>query len=180
MANRQSGAALITGLVFLVVLTMLGITSARMSSLEERMAGNTRDRALAMNAAEMALRDAERDLGNAVSGSSRDVSGLSGFTTDCGASTVSTSDNGLCWSGVGGYASPVWLNQSMTVAPSVAYGDYTGASDIPLVSAQPRYLVEGFQKNEAGGGQAFYYRITVRAQGANENTVIWLQEVYRP
>jgi type IV pilus assembly protein PilX len=40
--------------------------------------------------------------------------------------------------------------------------------------------MEGIKKNVPGGGIAFYYRITVRAQGANPNTVVWLQEVFKP
>src|SRR4030067_2933437 len=62
--SRQHGVALITGLIFLVILTLLGITAARMAGLEERMSGNMRDSSLAVQAAEMALRDAERDIRN--------------------------------------------------------------------------------------------------------------------
>lgn len=67
--------------------------------------------------------------------------------------------------------------------PSAAYGDYTGAVDIAGLSAQPRYLIEGLQKSVSGnaaGNLVSYYRITVRAQGANPNTVVWLQELFRP
>jgi len=190
---RQAGAALITGLIFIVVLTIIGITAARMASLEERMAGNTRDRALAMQAAELTLRDAERDiLGVADSGAfprSPSISGISSFAASCNG-TSSIEDNGLCYNGTGGYASPVWTTASMTAAPSVPYGLFTTrtssggtapATTIPLVSAQPRYLIEGFRKQApGGGGDTFFYRITVRAQGANQNTVVWLQEVFRP
>lgn len=167
--SRQGGAALITGLIFIVVLTIIGITAARMASLEERMAGNMRDRALAMQAAELALRDAERDILT----SARAISGVTGFTIDCGASTAINADDGLCYKA----PTPVWSNVSMTAAPSVAYGTFTGAAAIPLVSLQPRYVIEGFLKNV--GGSAYYYRITARAQGANPNTVVLLQEVFK-
>jgi type IV pilus assembly protein PilX len=173
-ASRQRGVALITGLIFLVVLTLLGITAARMSSLEERMSGNTRDRSLAVQAAEMTLRDAELDIRN-----SGRVSGITNFVSAC--------TNGLCYNGIQGNASgtdwnatPVWSLISMTAAPSVAYGANTGASVIDGLSAPPRYLIEGMKKILPGGGEAFYYRITTRAQGANPNTVVWLQEVFKP
>lgn len=176
---RQGGAALITGLIFIVVLTIIGITAARMASLEERMAGNTRDRALAMQAAELALRDAERDVMNTVAASARGISGITGFTTDCGASTGTTTDDGLCYNGTAGFSTPIWTTVSMTAAPSVQYGSFTGATAIPApISAQPRYIIEGFRKSVAGS-EAFYYRITVRAVGANPNTVVWLQEVFK-
>lgn len=173
--RRQHGVALITGLIFLVVLTLIAITAARMAGLEERMSGNMRDRSLAVQAAEMALRDAELDIRN-----SGRVSGLTGFDSAC--------TNGLCYNGIAGNADsndwnaiPVWSLVSMTAAPSVAYGSNTGAVDIAGLSAQPRYLIEGVEKLVPGSGKkAFYYRITVRAQGANPNTVVWLQEVFKP
>lgn len=173
--NRQHGVALITGLIFLVVLTLISVTAARMSSLEERMSGNIRDRSLAMQAAEMALRDAERDI-RVGTGVSR-ISGISDFWSDC--------REGLCNNGLAGNANgtnwnttPVWSVVDMTAAPSVAYGTYTGATNIAGLSAKPRYIIEGIEKNEYGE-VIYYYRITVRAQGANANTVVWLQEVFR-
>ncbi|HNQ03956.1 MAG TPA: PilX N-terminal domain-containing pilus assembly protein [Thiobacillaceae bacterium] len=173
-AARQNGAALVTGLIFVVVLTIIGITAARMASLEERMAGNMRDRALAMQAAELALRDAERDiLGLGTAPRSPAISGISSFNATCQA--------GLCYNGTGGFTTPVWLSFSMTGTPSVAYGTFSGAAAIPLVDDPPRYLIEGFRKQAPGsGGDTFFYRITVRAVGANANTVVWLQEVFKP
>jgi type IV pilus assembly protein PilX len=179
--NRQTGAALITGLIFLVVLSMIGITAANMSTIEERMSGNMRDRSLAMQAAELALRDAERDIMGSVTAVARSISGITGFVADCGASTAgTTADDGLCYNGSAGYGTPIWTAANMTAAPSVAYGRFTNATNIAGLSAQPRYLIEGIRKTPPGGGQAFYYRITVRAQGANANTVVWLQEVLSP
>lgn len=189
--TRQTGAALVTGLIFLVVLTMIGVTAARMSTLEERMSGNMRDRAIAMQAAELALRDAERDVSNSVTASDRNIVGITEFVADCGASTSTIEDDGLCYNGASGYATAIWTTASMTAAPSVPYGLFTTRTSptgttpdstkaIPIVSAQPRYLIEGIKKSPPGSGDVFYYRITVRAQGANPNTVVWLQEVFRP
>ena len=42
------------------------------------------------------------------------------------------------------------------------------------------YLIEGIQKTPPGNFLRYYYRITVRAQGAKQGTVVWLQEVFRP
>jgi type IV pilus assembly protein PilX len=198
---RQSGVALITGLIFLVVLTMIGVTAARMATLEERMSGNMRDRAIAMQAAEMALRDAERDiqrLGTTAVVRSPAISGLSGFWPTCNQDgSNNTYDDGLCdrRGGVPSYTNTsiswpaftfastnyVALSLDMRNAPSVAYGAYTGAPTISLVSAQPRYIIEGFDKTPPGSsGKKFYYRISVRAQGINANTVVWLQELMTP
>ena len=64
MPNRERGTALIIAMLFLVILGMLGVTTMTNTTLDERMAGNSRDRDIAMQAAEAALRDAERDLSN--------------------------------------------------------------------------------------------------------------------
>jgi type IV pilus assembly protein PilX len=194
--TRQSGAALVTGLIFLVVLTMIGVTAARMSTLEERMSGNMRDRAIAMQAAELALRDAERDISNTVAASSRNVSGITGFVADCGASTGTIEDDGLCYNGASTWATAGWTASTWTTnlsaAPSVPYGLFTTRTSptgttpdstkaIPVVSAQPRYIIEGIRKLPPGSGsEVIYYRITTRAVGANSNTVVWLQELFRP
>lgn len=59
---RTSGFVLVTALIFLVVLSMLTVMALRRSLFEERMAGNDQDTYIAREAAEMALRDAERDV----------------------------------------------------------------------------------------------------------------------
>jgi type IV pilus assembly protein PilX len=59
---HQRGFVLVTALIFLMVLSLLGITAVRGSLFEERGAANDRDIALARWNAELALRDAERDI----------------------------------------------------------------------------------------------------------------------
>ncbi|WP_295393073.1 PilX N-terminal domain-containing pilus assembly protein [uncultured Thiodictyon sp.] len=168
---RQRGIALITTLILLVMMTLMAVSAARMGSLEERMAGNLRDRDIALRAAEMGLRDAERDLMNSVPGSARAISGCSGFTAACGGDTSDTSDDGQCNSATANYS---YLT-SPTVAPSVPYGRFTNATAIPGVLAQPRYLIECFTKNSDT-----YYRITVLARGASPGTQVMMEEVFKP
>jgi type IV pilus assembly protein PilX len=55
----QKGAALIIGLIILVVLTLIGVQAMRTSIVQERMAGNMRERNVAFQAAEAALRVGE-------------------------------------------------------------------------------------------------------------------------
>jgi len=57
--RTQRGAALVTSLLLLLVLTVIGITAMQMTRVQERMAGNTRDLNLAFQGAEAALRDGE-------------------------------------------------------------------------------------------------------------------------
>ena len=60
--THQRGVALAIALVFLLLLTMIGVTAMQTGTLQERMAGNVRDRNVAFQYAEEALRDAERRL----------------------------------------------------------------------------------------------------------------------
>jgi Tfp pilus assembly protein PilX len=60
--QRHHGFVLVTSLIFLIVLSMLGVMALRSSLFEERMASNDRDLSLAREYAELALRDAERDI----------------------------------------------------------------------------------------------------------------------
>jgi len=61
---RERGIALIVGLIILVVLSMIGVAAFSVSTQEERMAGNSRDRIRAFEAAEAALRNCEAIVEN--------------------------------------------------------------------------------------------------------------------
>ncbi|MBV5309219.1 pilus assembly PilX family protein [Chromatium okenii] len=63
--KRQSGMVLVTGLIFLLLMTVLGMTSVQTTTLNERMASNLNDRNVAFQAAEVALRRAENQIVNA-------------------------------------------------------------------------------------------------------------------
>ena len=56
---HQRGVALIITLLILLVMTIVSVSSVQTTTIEERMAGNLRDRNLAFQAAETALRNAE-------------------------------------------------------------------------------------------------------------------------
>lgn len=191
LKQRQRGATLIVGLIFLVALTLLGVMAMKSTLLQERMAGGSRDRSLAFQAAEAALRDAKRDILSLKAdgtpcvpgtGSCRPATdrpwqtvGRTPFKSDCA--------NGQCYDNpfVGGYAFGIGPQTvfPMDAAPSVPYGTYTGATGITGVNAQPRYLIEIFTRTN-GTDTRYFYRITARAVGANPNTVVTLQEVFAP
>lgn len=60
--SNQHGTVLVISLIILLVMTVLGVTSLRSATMEEKMSGNTFDRQLAFQAAEAALRAGERDI----------------------------------------------------------------------------------------------------------------------
>lgn len=55
--RRQAGVSLLVVLILLLVTSVLGIAVLRSSMMQERMSGNMYDRSLAMQAAELGLRD---------------------------------------------------------------------------------------------------------------------------
>ena len=59
---QPRGFVMVTALIFLMVLSLLGVMAVRGSLFEERFAANDRDLAMARENAELALRDAERDI----------------------------------------------------------------------------------------------------------------------
>jgi type IV pilus assembly protein PilX len=56
--RRQQGAALVIGLVLLLVLTILAVSGVFTSTMELRMVGNTQNQERAFQAAEVAIEDA--------------------------------------------------------------------------------------------------------------------------
>ena len=64
-SQRQRGVALVVVLLFLVAITGISVWTVRQSMLAEGMARNQMDQEVARQAAESALRDAERDIDTA-------------------------------------------------------------------------------------------------------------------
>lgn len=201
--NREKGAALITSLVFLTVLTILGMSTLGTSLLESRMAGNMRDRNLAFQAAEIGLRDAElfiRDSGRIQENIIIEMDDDAGDYTgqNC---TYGFCYNGPTWQTTGKdwLANPVWTNNAYW-ANAIQYRrdddeegkaigraaggtvlafnpGYVLPDMLPLVRRQPEYLIESYKPKVAVPGR-FYYRITVRGYGIRNGTRVMLQEVY--
>lgn len=152
---RQQGATLIVALIFLVVMTMLGIAAAQNSSLEERMAGNTRSRDLAFQAAEAALDHAQQNLF-----AGENISGLS-FGTAPGLLTydAATANDANYWG-----TTYVW---------STATARQPTAT-LNQVAAQPLYVVEKMPPVVT----TQYYRVTARGVGKDSSAVVIVQAVF--
>ncbi len=64
LPESQRGAVLVVSLIILLVLTLIGISAMQTTALEERMAGNLRSKTIALQAAELAIAEAEFWIGN--------------------------------------------------------------------------------------------------------------------
>lgn len=166
----QRGAALITSLVILLVLTVLGISAMKSSNLQENIVGNLRDRDLAFQAAETALTDAETNLS---------VAALT---------SVPTPNS----SGAYGAIQPrgLFINLANSAYDTTGVWDGTNnkiyGSALQGLSANPSYIIEFEQavidnldpESRAKGKGRYYYRITSRGLGTSSNSAVLLQEVY--
>ncbi len=64
LTKKQTGATLVIGLILLLVMTLIGVTSMKSTALEEKMAGGLRNNVLAEGGVESALREGESFLWN--------------------------------------------------------------------------------------------------------------------
>ncbi|MCP3868166.1 MAG: pilus assembly protein PilZ [Gammaproteobacteria bacterium] len=172
--GRQRGAILITALMILLLMTLFGLSTMDTNILEEKMAGNMRDRNVAFQAAESALRAAERWLlaqtvlpNISATGNIRDVNAIDPDTEADKAWWVEADG---AW----------WKN------PANNAKAHTGDAMLPDVAEQPAYIIEKLppRADSLEAGQALddadtYLQVTARGVGGSETTVVILQSVYK-
>lgn len=178
--RAQRGFSLVTTLMFMIAALVLGVSVMGVNVMQERIIGNTKDRDLALQAAEAALRDAEADI-------RANVNATTVFADNC--------NLGLCTAPTQrSVVSPLPVDQQAGFSWSTntqvrTYGQYTAAPALPGVSSQPVYVIEklgylGTPSGESMGigaepaAPGVGYRITARATGARAETVVTLQSIY--
>ncbi len=138
--RAQRGVTLIITLVMLVLITLVGVSGIRNSTMDERMAGNSRDRDKALQAAEAAVQT-------------------------CLARIQAETYTGTPLTPTAAGTPPVWEG-AWTGTNSVEINLGAGAQ----LAAQPRCMYETL-----GSGS---YRVTGRAVGGSDLTVVMLQATY--
>lgn len=178
--GREAGFSLLTILMMMVVLVSLAMAGMNSSLVQERMAGNARDRNLALQAAEAALRDAEADV-------EANLGIDSAFVASC--------TGGLCrppsMTSASPTSRPLWqtIDWGASAGKTRAYGSVTGATALPGVASQPRYFIEQLPPLPPPAGQSASlaqsvddapqaFRITARGVGVRASTVVVLQSTY--
>jgi len=172
--NCQTGAVLIVALILLLLMTIIGLSAVKGSNLQELMAGNVRDKQVSFQAAEAALRQAEEVVNGA---QTPNVSGANvGFFEERAEGSVSSywTQEYLWYQGGSNYSVLTNINLQNTFQPpryvveklDVAYipGSDGRAVDVIGVQNAPEILV---------------YRITSRGVGLTENSIVYLQSIYR-
>ncbi len=201
-SQRQQGAVLFVALVFLVLLTLLGVVASSTSIMQERMTGGLRNHQLALMGSESALRGGEwvvwstavrASLASGGDAMPPCVSGATGFCTYDRPNGV---ENPL----VTAFRSTrTWISPSSDGAiayPSTLSG-LSGATATASLAAQPRFMIEDLgldtsassgisgrmsaaRLQEIGGvGGApprRWYRITARSQGGSSASSLGVTE----
>lgn len=150
-AHAQRGVTLFVAVTFLMVLGLLGVWAMNSNNMQERMAGNTRNRDLALAAAEAALNHAESTLTTWRAGPfDGSVDGLLAYN-------ATTADDVTYWRDITHWSS----------YRSVPTGT------LNQVAEAPRYVVQQMP----GVDDIEYYRITARGVGGDIHAVVILQSI---
>lgn len=157
--SRQRGAVLIVSLIVLLVVTMIAVSSMRGTVLEEKMAGNTRDRNVAFQTAESAIREAETFIEGVVSlGNFAGAGGLFGETDP-----------------MPDYRDPnTWVDATRHVMSAQTYGSYNAPQFFikhrtTVTGTEGAMNMSGYGDNK-GTGDVSVFVITGRATGGGADS----------
>ena len=174
-ARRQAGSVMLWGLALMLLVSALSFAMLQSVGLEEQLAYQERDRQVAFQAAEAALRHAE-SLIESNQGALFSPLFESNFPAACA--------NGICRSSPASEAwrtlpASAWLANATITQAYVPPAD--GVTTLAL-AAPARYLIE-YQGSETpiepGAPCVARYLITVRANGLSHRSVVTLQSQYR-
>jgi len=175
--SKQKGVALFISLMMLLLVTIIGLAGVRMVSLEEKMAANSYDRNLAFQAAEAALREAEKYAeDNKPTPSYNDADGT------CPTSSPGPINN--CTSGV---CPKPDKDCDSRWESSASFTGWTNAATSlgTLAGTAPQYFIEyigsTFNCTDGGGSDpknCKRYRITTRSNPGTGRATVVLQSIY--
>lgn len=169
-AHGQHGVALVLALVFLVILTILGVAAMNSSNLQEKMAGNQKDKNLAFQAAETGLTAGENLVGSAI-------------TINAVVAAATVTNDGLHKPST--TSTPAWDDSTGVWAGS----DIRTYAGLTKVASQPRYIIEDLGQIEDPGASLTVsqnykstgknlFRITSRGVGGTPSAVVMVQSTY--
>lgn len=163
--SHQKGSVLLVSLIMLLLLTLVSVASMQGTILQERMTSNLRDRDLAFQAAEAALREAEAFI-----------------RANPTPTTIYDNSDGLYQ--INNANTPDWS----TTTTSAGNGARTYSGDFPGVAAQPQYYIEEISTLQPAGTETEagtaappppFFRITALGTGGSASTQVVLRSVYR-
>ena len=177
--TNQQGAALITALVFMGILTMLGISAMRSNTLDVKIHNAMKDRLNAFQCAEAALRQGELFISTANSKPDDYIAGVpdqaAGEVWQIDTNTLNNYvDQAATW-----WVTNGWSDDSLKDTTDVKVG----------CAVDAQYIVQslgGIGDNGSGDlsfkaqatSQIDGYRITSRSEGVSANAAVILQSTF--
>jgi len=167
------GSALIISLVFLLMLTVLGVAGMQGTTQQERMSGNMYSRNLAFQAAETALRAGENFV------DPPDKTGTPPACNRPAATQFNGTDGLLQPQTITGDAGAFWMAWAWETNSK-----QLTAGTLAEVAEQPRYVIEDISTLDplcasATPATKDCYRITARGVGGTADAVVILQSTYK-
>lgn len=159
LPSRQRGVVLIVSLIMLLVITLIAVSSMQGTVLEEKMAGNTKDRNLAFQTTESGVREAESYI--------EGVASLGAFPGTGGLYGLASAEPYYA-------ASTTWSDPTQHVVAASNYGSYEA----------PRYFIKHFTTvkgtegamnmsgygDNKGTGDVSIFKITARGTGGSADS----------
>lgn len=176
--KHEGGMSLLFSLLVLVVLAVTTVASMQVANIEERVAGNSRDRITAFNAAESVLRDAETYLADTTNLPLFDGATAGHYARNTFPGLALTRLPALALSD--GTSADQWADPAAITFirnNGVVYGSKTGKPALPDVTTQPRFIVEEVNPEDLARFRT--YRITALGVG-RDSAVVVLQSYYTP
>ncbi len=188
--NRQRGTTLVISLIILLVMSLIGIANMQSTTMQERMASNTKQKSVAKFAAESALKVAEDWLDTNVKRSSHvlQFNGSNGLYSALDVSaTVSKAPVTADISDLG--KASAWSNTTAHSGSAIINTD--------IVGRQPQYVIEYIGRDyrgtankvigtddlskvaESSFSKPFFFRITAIGWGKDDNIYTVLESIYK-
>jgi len=151
--RKQDGAALVVALIFLLIMTLLGVGALNTTVLQEKMAGNTKEKNTAFQAAESALIVAENWIHEQVSKPIFPMNASGLYLASTGGSALLAS---IDWTGT----------SNLVVYPNTPTAAVSGG--LSMVITQPKYVVEDLGEVPEEGGS----KVLPGAYKGKGNTIV--------
>lgn len=152
---RERGSALAIALIFLLLMTLLGVSAMRGSNMQERMAGNQRDRNMAFQSAEAGLRAGEAWVLVLANQQLADVS-----------NPITDTVNPAAWDGTAPVPTGTVAALDGQLADDPEF--YVGPPSLRRIGIQ---LPPDFRR---------IYPVTARGEGGSDLSVVILQSTFEP
>jgi type IV pilus assembly protein PilX len=162
-------------LIILVVMTILGITATQTTIVEEKMAGNLRDKDVAFRAAEAGLQEGLTYLDRLSRPPEVNAAGTQNVWPGC------TIDDGDSCVGKGSVTALETADQAVDYDDASAWGADLASAPLPGVSAQPRIAIEHRYvppldvEAAARGRGVHFYTVSALGYGASPTAKVLLQ-----